>query len=388
MIQRALGEVCDILMGQAPPGSSYNTDGHGLPLVAGAGDFGPNTPAPTKYTTEPTQIAEPDDIILCIRATIGDLNWADRRLCLGRGVAGLRPNPNHLDRGYLWHWFEVGRRALAKEGRGSTFKQVSREAISKLQLRLPPLAEQRRIAAILDKADAIRRKRREAVALTEQLLQSAFAHTVGMLNPQRHSWPETALASLAASREGSIRSGPFGSDLKHSEFVDDGIVVLGIDNAVQNRFAWGERRFITVSKYQDLKRYKVYPGDVIVTIMGTTGRSAVVPADIPEAITTKHLATITLDPSKALPDYVSHALHRDDHILRQISLRNRGAIMEGLNLGLIKELQVRLPPIHVQECWAARVASIETLRGRLSVACQQADNLFNSLVQRAFRGEL
>ena len=66
-----LSDVCDIAMGQAPKGNSYNSDDLGYPLLAGAGDFGPYKPIPSKFTTEPTKLSEPDDILLCIRATIG-----------------------------------------------------------------------------------------------------------------------------------------------------------------------------------------------------------------------------------------------------------------------------------------------------------------------------
>ena len=91
-----LKDVCDVTMGQAPPGSSYNTQNDGFPLVAGAGDLGPLNPIPKNYTTAPTRISSIGDIILCIRATIGDVNWSDRAYCLGRGVAGLTSHKDVL----------------------------------------------------------------------------------------------------------------------------------------------------------------------------------------------------------------------------------------------------------------------------------------------------
>jgi type I restriction enzyme S subunit len=132
----------------------------------------------------------------------------------------------------------------------------------------------------------------------------------------------------------------------------------------------------------------VKPGDVIITIMGTTGRSAVVPQDIPPAITTKHLATITLDRSKALPEYVSNAIHRDPSVLHQIALQNRGAIMAGLNLGIIKKLKVRLPPLEQQILYDKVVIKTRQEQERLEKAANTTNDFFNSLLQRAFRGEL
>ena len=184
-----------------------------------------------------------------------------------------------------------------------------------------------------------------------------------------------------------MRTGPFGSDLLHSEFVSEGVAVLGIDNAVQNRFAWGERRFITEEKYERLRRYTVYPGDVIVTIMGTTGRSAVVPQDIPTAITTKHLATITVDREQAEPEFVSQALFRHPDLLHQIAASTRGAIMGGLNLGLIKALRVPVPPPDRQRRFAQVVERIRGLTERME-RNRLEDQLFDSLVARAFSGQL
>ena len=136
-----LDKVCRITMGQAPSGDSYNFDGHGLALIAGAGDFGKETPEPKKYTTAAGKRSEEGEIILCIRATIGDLNWSDKEYCLGRGVAGLFGHKDKLDQKYLWHWLKNVAPLLKSKGKGATFLQVTKEDICSLEITLPPLAE-------------------------------------------------------------------------------------------------------------------------------------------------------------------------------------------------------------------------------------------------------
>jgi type I restriction enzyme S subunit len=273
---------------------------------------------------------------------------------------------------------------MMREATGASYPAISDRIVLNSRMPMPDPGEQRRIADILDKADTIRHKRGKAVVHTEELLRAAFLDMVGPGASDYAIWKSRSIESLAADRPGAMRTGPFGSDLLHSEFVGEGIAVLGIDNAVQNKFAWAERRFVTPEKYERLRRYTVFPGDVIVTIMGTTGRSAVVPADIPAAITTKHLATITVDRSEAEPEFVSQALFRHPSVLRQIAAANRGAIMSGLNLGLIKSLRLPVPPIDLQRKFASVTARIREMTARLDNASAISVDLFDSLVARAF----
>ena len=119
--------------------------------------------------------------------------------------------------------------------------------VKALEIPLPPLDEQRRIVDVLNRAARIERLR----------AQAAF----GSGETAGNEWPSATVARLVADRKGSIRTGPFGSQLKHSEFVDRGVPVLGIDNVVANRFRWAKLRCLPPDKFAKFTRYRVYPGD-------------------------------------------------------------------------------------------------------------------------------
>ena len=248
---------------------------------------------------------------------------------------------------------------------------------------------QLRIAAVLSRTEALIAKRKESLALLDEFVKSTFLILCGPENPEYQEWEPRTIESLAAKHKGAMRTGPFGSNLLHSEFSDTGdVAVIGIDNAVQNHFVWGEPRFITLEKYEKLTTYRVYPGDVVITLMGTIGRSAVIPDDIHLAINTKHLAAITLDQSEALPVFLSYAIHSHPSILSQLRQKTRGAIMGGLNLGLIKEIEFPKPPLPLQQRFAEIVLKVESVKDYYRSSLHQLEALYSSLGSRAFKGEL
>jgi type I restriction enzyme S subunit len=266
--------------------------------------------------------------------------------------------------------------------KGTTRQRIARTSLEALSFPYVTIEEQRRIAAILDEADELRRKRRLALALLTTLKESAY--NAVRLQPGAEDWPRVKIGDIASL----IRTGPFGSQLLHSEFVDEGVAVLGIDNTLNNEFSWSQRRFIAPNKYKELQRYTVYPGDVLITIMGTCGRCAIVPETIPLAINTKHLCCITLDPLKCLPELLHAALIFDSDILAQLGVRERGAVMPGLNMQLIKETSLRLPPLAMQARFVNGVKQIRALELIQRNQLHQLDQLFNSLQHHAFEGTL
>ena len=302
-------------------------------------------------------------------------------------ILPIRPGTS-IDRRYLLHFLRTPRMVAQAANKvvGINLPRLSPKVLESFEVPLPPIGAQRRLAAVLDATDALRARRRQALARLDYLTQAIFVDMFG--DGRWDAWATARVADLAASSRGSIRTGPFGSQLLHEEFVDDGsVAVLGIDNAVENRFVWGERRFITAKKYEQLKRYTVRPGDVLITIMGTCGRTAIVPDDIPLAINTKHLCCITLDRDRCLPEFLWACLRFHPGVLRQLGATH-GAVMPGLNMGLIKKAEVPLPPLEVQEGFARRKKHAEQQLARSRSHRDRLDTLFTSLQQRAFRGEL
>jgi type I restriction enzyme S subunit len=295
---------------------------------------------------------------------------------------------DRVDARYVLHYLRdpwirmMGRRRMTGSG-GQ--RRVPEVFLADLGLPLPPIEEQRRIAAMLDNADALRATRRESLALLALLTDSIFLDLFG---DAAERYPAVSIESLAADIPHAIRTGPFGSDLLHSEFVDEGVAVLGIDNAVQNHFEWAKPRFITTEKFEKLRRFQVRPGDVLVTIMGTCGRTAVVPDDIPIAINTKHLCAITLDRDQCLPAYLWACFQFDRQLRHQLGATARGAVMPGLNSTLIKRSTVGLPPLELQRQFSNRLDEITGQRCHLERSAERLDDLFASLQYRAFRGDL
>ena len=142
-----LVSVAEIIMGQSPKGEATTADSRFMPLIGGAADMKPDSLTPTRYTKEPTKISKIDDVILCIRATLGKPVFADKEYCLGRGVAAIRST---LPKKFIRYFFLSFEQYLYDKATGTTFTQVTGTTLAEMPFPLPPLAEQARIVAKLE----------------------------------------------------------------------------------------------------------------------------------------------------------------------------------------------------------------------------------------------
>jgi len=282
-------------------------------------------------------------------------------------VSRLRPKRS-VDTGFLKHALQANFGWIQARRTGTGVPHVPKNLSTWLVLAHPMSSdEQRRVAELLNALD-------EEVRRTEALVTKFKAASLGALtslltgqgaNGRRSSglaiiefhgrqvrlperWSVQPLGELLAPVNPSMRSGPFGSALLKYELVDSGVPLLGIDNVHVDRFVPNFERFVTPSKAQELARYRVHPQDVMITIMGTVGRSCLVPADIGQALSSKHVWTLTIDDYRYRPYLVSRQLNHAPWARAHLRRDEQGGIMNAIRSETLRTLPLPVPPIDEQ----------------------------------------
>jgi type I restriction enzyme S subunit len=310
-------------------------------------------------------------------------------LCMNTSTIRFKAKDGISDLRFLKHWLNTQefRAQITREVTGIAQKNFGPSHLKQLKITLPPLDEQRRIAAILDKADTLRTKRREAIAKLDQLLQSVFLEMFGDPVANPYGWPEGSI-DIVTRQKSDVRCGPFGTQLKVGELVESGVPLLGIENVYKNHFVSDCEKFVTREKAQKLSSFAVKPSDVLITRMGTIGRACIVPEGIGEARISYHLFRVRPDPNRCLPAFLSSTICRSGTFQAQLKKLARGAIMSGLNTSLLRKVKFLLPPVDMQERYLRVVEAVEGKKRLLVHSGKKNDELFKSLQQDAFGGRL
>lgn len=335
------------------------------------------------------------DIVMCTSSGSADVvgktarAWNDWEGSYGAFCAGIRVRSKVADAAYLHHFLGSPTfKAWTLRSAGANIKNIRKSELEEFSVPLPPLTEQKRIAAILDKADTIRRKRQQAIQLADEFLRSVFLDMFGdpLTNPK--DWPTGTIDDVAILERGSIRCGPFGTQLKVDELVPEGIPLLGIENVADGRFVDRYSKFLTPEKADELHAFSVIPGDVLITRMGTIGKACVVPPGMGEARISYHLFRIRVDKSKCLPEFLAATITHSGTFMHQLNRRAHGAIMAGLNTMMLREVQFLIPEIEHQRKYLKTVQAMLSISNKSKKATEDTNALFEGLSQRAFRGEL
>jgi len=373
---RALGEVADITMGQSPPGSSYNQISDGCPFLQGNAEFGVESPTPSYWTTEPRKMARKGSVLFSVRAPIGAVNIANTDYCIGRGLSSV--SLHRGDNKYLYYLLRYLKPSIEQKGTGSTFKSITKTTLEDLVVPLPPLDTQRKIVAILDKAEATQRLRAEADALTQELQRSAFLEIFGNPVKNEKGWVKKPLREFGEIITGNT------PPRERAEYYGNHIEWIKSDN-INTPFTYLTRSEEMLSK-QGADVGRIAPkGSVLITCIAGSisciGNTAI--ADREVAFNQQINAIV---PNKSVnPVFLYHLFRNSQGYIQKFSTHS----MKGMiSKGVLSSIPLILPPVEIQDSFASIAQQIEEIRNQQHESTYEVSSLLNALMSKAFIGEL
>lgn len=386
-----VGDVCKFQNGGTPSKSHDRYFRGKTPWITGADITSPVVTTARSFITDEaiensaTNRVPAGTALLVTRTSVGKVAVAGVDLCFSQDITALTPSPNRLSTAYLIQFLKTKQAHFERHARGATIKGITREVVADLHIPLPPLAEQRRIAAILDKAEALRAQRRAALTQLDTLTQSIFLEMFGDPVTNSKSWNRIEMSGAVVGKYG-IKAGPFGSSLKKEDYAASGYRIYGQEQVIAGRFDIGDY-YIGERKYQQLKSCAISESDLLVSLVGSFGKVLIVPAGIEAGIINPRLVKITPNQALVTPNFLASLLQHQT-VQAEFQRVAHGGTMGILNAGLLKQLKVILPPIALQREFTRLVMAVEKLGMTQQASLASQDALFASLQYRAFRGEL
>lgn len=379
-----LGEVVDVFSGFAWKSSGFNSEGKGVPIIRIQNVAQPDSDF--VYWDDEYQdrfLINRGDLLLSLSGSFRIDKWSGPVSLLNQRVVKLTPK-ERLDADFFRHFMQSQLLEIEALGRHALVNNVSVADLKKIEVPLPPLPGQRRIAAILDKADALRAKRREAIAKLDQLLQSVFLEMFGdpATNPKR--WPAVTVAEIAEVQGGL----QFSASRKA---IPNSVPYLRVANV--------QRGFLDLTEIKEMgatiaevQRIRLKAGDILV-VEGhgnpdEIGRCAIWDGSISECIHQNHLIRVRANPEIVTPSFLESYLNSD---VGSRWLKGSARTTSGLNtisVKKVRETQVLLPPLALQQRWDAFVLSVAARRSVALLAAFKNTSLFEALQAQAFSGNL
>jgi type I restriction enzyme S subunit len=220
-------------------------------------------------------------------------------------LAAIRCDSTKCDQRYIHFYLKRFEADIAASGVGSTFTAINRNDIERIELPVPPLAEQKRITKLLDEADELRKLRAQADRRMADLIPGLFNEMFGSPLANPFDWPVESVGTLFNEERGGAKCGPFGSALKKHEYVESGIPVWGIPNVLPNQFIEEGSLFISQPKFEKLRAYSIESGDLLISRAGTVGRICVARPKAKASIIGTNLIRLSLDHQKIVPEFFS-----------------------------------------------------------------------------------
>lgn len=405
----SLGDVAHIEMGQSPDSRhvSENMD-VGVPFLQGNAEFGALSPQPKFSCTSPTKLSETGDLLISVRAPVGEINRSDRVYCIGRGLAAVRLStvPTSL----AIQVVAAATPSLRRVAQGTTFEAINKSDLCSLCVCLPPENERHMLTKIIDTIDTAIRQTEAVIAKLKQVKQGLLHDLLtrgidanGELRPpQSHAprlykpsplgwipkdWECLPLGELAES----MVDGPFGSNLKTAHYVENpGVRVVRLQNILPGEYDDSERAFISDRHAASLSRNRVVGGDALIASLGDArypvGRSCCYPTGLPDAVNKADCFRFRSN-ARCGNAFVTLALNGAT-ARRQVSGYEQGVTMKRINLGNLRRVEIALPAVTEQNLVVERVLAARRKIGAVTLEHEKLQKEKSGLMDDLLTGRV
>lgn len=323
-----------------------------------------------------------NSVLFSSRAPIGHVAINRVPTATNQGFKSFVPDTSKLLPTFLFHWLRANRSLLENLGNGATFKEVSKATVSRIEIELPPLPDQQRIAAILDQADALRAKRRQSLAKLDTLTQSLFLNLFGDPTTNSKNLPTVALNELVRKGD-NINYGV----VQPGDESPNGVPLVRVGNFLAGEIDLGQLKRISPEIEAAYERSRLKGDEILISCVGSIGNVAICRPEMKGMNIARAVARVPVDPQKADHIFLSEYL-RMEFVQRYFRSETRTVSQPTLNIKQILEVPVRLPPLSMQHDFATRAVAFGRARAAQITSKSRLDTLFASLQHRAFRGEL
>ena len=378
-----LKECCTIIAGQSPESKYYNSKGEGLPFFQGKADFGALYPNIRIYCSQPTKIAEKDDILLSVRAPVGPTNLSPGKVCIGRGLTAIRPGSS-ISLKYLLYFFKYYEAQLQKSGTGTTFKAITQNVIKNIEVPVPSLDEQERIVF---KIEELFSKLDASVAELKTAKEKLKVYRQAVLFRAFQNLTDTIIMDKVANMidpQPSHRTPPE---------VINGVPYIGvgdIDYSV-SKVKFGEARKVSPEVLQDHQaRYTLHKGDFIMGKIGTIGKPFLVP--LPQDYTlSANVILIQPNCGKIVPEFL-YWQFSSPFVTQQLTEGAVATSQPAFGIKKARLLSIKMCNIEEQSKIVSEIEDslsiCDNIEQTIDTSLQQTDALRQSILKQAFEGRL
>lgn len=376
-----LGDIATYINGYAFKPQDWSDEG--IPIIR-IQDLTGNSYQANRYNGEYASKYEVNDgdVLISWSASLGVYIWHGEKAVLNQHIFKVVFDKERISKDFFIHQVGLILENAAFDAHGATMKHLTKPVFDALPFYLPPYEKQCEIAEVLDKVTSLISLRKQQLAKLDELVKARFVEMFGdpINNPMK--WIISKIEDITAQEKNALKAGPFGSALKKEFYVRSGYKIYGQEQVICGDASFGDY-YIDEEKYKELKNCAVQAGDILISLVGTYGKTLIMPDNYEAGIINPRLMKITLNKNKVTPIYFKYYFE-SNALKASMDANTHGGTMGILNLGIIRQMKIQVPPLSLQNQFAAFVERVDQQKQTVQQSLEKLELMKKALMQEYF----